>query len=110
MPEVIKNRRALERKQFLMRGLANKNVTQEEYDAEMKDLEKEITANLQEVLAEEHAKLKDEILQIKKTIFTDGDMKRGVARVLIKFLRANFSSTETRGIMRQGYKIMRKEI
>jgi len=109
MAEVIKNRKAMERKHFLMRALSNKQITEEDYDTEIKSLNKEITANLQEILAEEHEKLKDEVLQIKKTVYTDGDMKRGIARVLIKFLRLNFSSAETRGILRQGYKIMRKE-
>lgn len=110
MVEVIKNRKALERKHFIMRALAYKQITQNEYDTEIKELEKEITANLQELLAEEHEKLKNQVLQIKKTIYTDGDMKRSIARVLITFLKLNFSSDETRGILRQGYKIMRREI
>lgn len=109
MPEVIKNRAALERKHFLMRAVDHKQITEEQYDTEIKELNKEITANMQEVLAEEHEKLKNEVIQIKKTIYTDGDMKRGIARVLIKFLASNFSKAETKGIMRQGYKIMRRD-
>ena len=108
MVEVIKSRTALERKHFLMRALEHKQITEEEYNEKIKSLEKEITSNLQEVLVEEREKLKDEAVQIKKTVFTDGDMKRGVARVIIKFLRLNFSVDETKGIMRQGYKIMRR--
>ena len=91
-----------------MRAVESRNITEEEYNEKIKELNKEITANLQEVLAEEHKKLKDEVLQIKKTVYTDGNMKRGVARVLITFLKLNFSNSEIKGIMRQGYKIMRK--
>lgn len=110
MGEVIANRKPLEEKHFLMRALNCKNITQEEYDEKVKELDKEITKNLQEVLAEENAKLKDEALHIKQTIYNDGDFKRGVAKVLIKFLEPMFIETEIRGIMRQGYKIMRRKI
>ncbi len=107
--EVIKSRKALDRKHFIMRAVENNNMTQDDYDAEVKVLDKEITANLQEVLAEEHEKLKNAVVQIKKTVYTDGDMKRGIARVLIKFLELNFTKEEVKGVMRQGYKIMRRK-
>ncbi len=105
--ELKKNTEILKEKHFLMRALEHKNITQEEYDKRIQGMEKRLIQNVQELLAEEYAKLHEATIQVKKTVYTDGDFKRGVARVLIEFLKPNFTKDEIRGVMRQGYRIMR---
>ena len=104
---VEENTKLIERRMFLIRGLNSHNITQEEYDAEVPGLEEAIKQNLAKRLVELDAELKTDINQIKQTICTDGDMKRAVAKMLIKFISPMFIDDEVRGIMRQGYKIMR---
>lgn len=104
-----KLKQAIERKQFLMRGVAQHNIPQEELDAELPALNEYIDKCRLKVLRECRDYLCSETTQIKKDIPTDGDMKRAVARVLIDLLKDTCSPDEIRGIMRQGYKIMRSQ-
>ena len=105
--EITENSTMLERKHFLMRQLDHKFITQEEYNKKIENMDKALALNVQKVLNQESAKLKDEVLQVKKITFSDGNMKRNIARILIKFLETDFNKEEIKGIMRQGYKIMR---
>lgn len=105
--EVSENNKLIERKHFLMRGLALGNVSQETYDAEVPELTKKILLNTQRRLESCEKELHDEITKVKQSVSSDGDMKRSVANLLIKFLSPDFTKEEVRGILRQGYKIMR---
>jgi len=105
--EIQKNNKPLERKHILIRALSNKNITQEAYDKEISTLETEIQKNLAEVLAANDILIRSEIVQVKKLIHTDGNMKRGIAKTLITFLEEYFTADEIRGIFRQGYKLQR---
>ena len=105
--EVESDNKELKRRAFLLVALENKNVSQEQFDKEMPALEIAIKENLLKKLAECKENMDTEIVQIKKTVFSDGDLKRAVARTLIKFLEPSFANHEIRGIMRQGYKLMR---
>jgi len=104
---VKENSKLMERKHFLMRALEHGNITKEKYDEEMPGIEKELSENLVKRMEIEEEKLRNTVNNIKKTIFTDGDFKRGIARMLIKFLEPELSNEEIKGVMRQGYKIMR---
>lgn len=95
------------RRHFLIRALNNHNITQEEYDREMPELEKKIQLNLSRKLKENQEELKNEITQLKNVLVSDGDLKRGAARIIIRFLKDYFTEEEIKGIMRQGYKIQR---
>ena len=110
MAIIQENTKLNERRFFLMRGLRQNNITQVEYDREMPELEKQIRENLAKRLIVESEILKSEIYQLKQTISTDGDLKRAVARMLINFLKKDFQDTEVKGIFRQGYKILRREV
>ena len=101
--------RLQERRHFLIRALDNHNITQSEYDKEVPELEKQIEENLEKRLIEEDEILKSEIHQIKQAIPTDGDMKRAIAKMTIKFLSQHLQRSEVKGVLRQGYKIMRRE-
>jgi len=105
--KVRENSSQMERKHFLMRALNHKNITQEQYDKEMPALEKHIAYHVAKKLAQYKEELKSEIHTVKETISSDGNMKRSVAAIIIKFLREDFSEDEIKGICRQGYKIMR---
>lgn len=105
--EIKENQSSLERKQFLMRALDRGNITQEKYDAEVNELNIFIQKNVAEVLKANQVKLRSEIHQIKTITSEDGNMKRGVANTIIKFLEEYFTAEEIRGIFRQGYKIQR---
>jgi len=97
----------IERRHFLMRALDNHNITQEEYDKEMPGLKHQIAVNLQTILDEQAIKLNEEIVKVKKVVIDDGNLKRAIANILIKFLEQGFEPKEIKGIMRQGYKLMR---
>ena len=110
MVRVYENDKLQDRRYFLIRGLANRNITQEEYDAEVPELERQIAENIQKRLIEEEEKLRIEMAKQKKEIRTDGNLKRAVARKLIQFLKEDFNDDDIRGIMRQGYKIIRGKV
>ena len=105
--EIKKNHKFLEKKHLLMRQLNNEFITQKKYDEEIKTIEAEIQKNIAEVLNESRENLIIEMKNFKTQVKTDGDMKRGVANIIIKLLEKDFTIDELRGIFRQGYKIMR---
>ena len=104
-----KLRAAVERKHFLFRGVAHKNIEQETLDKELPGLQATIDEETAKALLQCKEHLQSEATIIKKEIPTDGDMKRAVASMLIKILKDVFPDDEIRGIMRQGYKIMRAQ-
>ena len=105
--EIKENHKAMERKHFLMRALDKKTITQEQYDKEINILNNKIQENLFRVIKEKEQDLKSEIVQVKKVVTTDGNLKRSIANILIKFLEKDFNNDEIKGIFRQGYKLMR---
>jgi len=106
-----KNTKLLQRKMFLIRALENKNITQAQYDAEVPDIEKQVAINTDEFLKEHYANLKDTTVEIKRTIISDGNFKRSIAKMLIKFLEENqLPGDDIKGVMRQGYKICRSKV
>lgn len=105
--EVRENFKLQDRRQLLIRGLQAGNISQEKYDAEIPELERQIKENLAKRLAQLDAELKDELKKVKKEINTDGDLKRAVAKILKQFLQTEFNDDDIRGIFRQGYKMMR---
>jgi hypothetical protein len=105
--EVYKNRELLVRKQFLMRAVANENMTEAEANKEIDELNAQIEVNMRESLVEQESEMKQLLSGIKKEQVTDGNMKRAIANELIKFLNSSFSKDEIKGIARQMYKIMR---
>ena len=109
MGEIIKNRIPLAKKQFLMRQLYTKHITEAEYEERVAPLEQEIMVNQRDYMNKEMTKLMEQMSLEKKTTFGDGDLKRKMARLLIEFLKEDFTSKELKGIFRQGYKIMRQE-
>jgi hypothetical protein len=104
---ITESNSAIERRHFLIRALAKGNISQEQHDKEMPILEKKIQLNLYNRLKKIDTELNSEIGQVKQLAAADGDLKRGIAKIIIKFLEQDFSSDEVKGIMRQGYKIMR---
>ena len=102
-----KLKEASERKAFLHRAVAHGNMTQEAMDQEMPALQAYIDSCTAKALLQCREHLQKEATVIKKEIPIDGDMKRAVASLLIKILKDVFPADEIRGIMRQGYKIMR---
>jgi len=97
----------VQRKHWCLRSNAHGNMTQWQMDKELAYLEPEIRKQTQIKLDAETIKLQKTVKEIKQTIFQDGDMKRAVARELIKILSPILSEKEMKGIMRQGYKILR---
>jgi len=104
---VTKNKKPMERRYFLLRGLRKGNITQEQYDKEMPALEATIAVNLAEKLEESKKQMQADLEVVKKTIPDDGNMKRACGKILIKFLKEHFTDKEIKGIFRQGYKLMR---
>ena len=98
----------VEEKHFLMRQLQNHYITEEEYNEKVKPLNLIIQTITLQRLEEARAKIIPEIQEVKKTIKYDGEMKRGVGKILIDFLKEDFTNEELKGIFRQSYKIMRK--
>lgn len=105
--EVIKNRPLLERKQFLMRAVYNDNMPEADANKEIAELDAQILENLEEAIREQEEANQQELKSIQKVQIKDGDLKRSVANLLIKFLQDSFSDDEIKGIFRQGYKIQR---
>ena len=109
MGEVTANTIHLMKKQFLMRQLQNRQITQEEYDAKITPLEDEIAKNLKQHLDECAEKLRQDCLNVRSSVFGDGDIKKKTSKLMIEFLRQWFTPSEIKGICRQGYKAMREE-
>jgi len=105
---VKSNAEAMDRKHFIMRALDCKNMSQSDYDEEMKLLEPFIERNLAKALVECKKQLKTDIHQIKQIVVHDGDLKRSIAKMLMEFLKEDFTDDEVKGIFRQGYRIMRQ--
>ena len=108
--EVTKNLMPMSKKQFLMRQLYNHNITEKEYEERVAPLEQEIAINLKKALDTAYEELQKSMADVKNTTFGDGDIKRKVARLIIDFLKNDFTPREIKGVMRQGYKIMRTEV
>ncbi len=105
---MVKNNKLIERKQFLMRSIYNKNCENViAAKAEIKQLDESIKINTKELLLKAAERLKSDTINIKKTIPTDGNMKRAVAQVIISILEEEMSVADLKGVFRQGYKIMR---
>ena len=104
---IKKNTKLIARKQHLLRALNTHNISEADYNKEMPELEKQIAINLKEALEEAYSDIRENINVVKKTISDDGDFKRCIAKIIISFLEDNLSKEEVKGVMRQGYKIMR---
>lgn len=100
----------ISKKHFLMRQLNNHNITEAEYNEKIQPLEDEIALNLKVALDQATEELRASMANIKATTFGDGDLKRKIARLMIDFLKNDFTAREIKGIMRQGYKMMRTEV
>ena len=107
MAIVEKNTSLIQRKNFLMRAVYNKYKKPDEIKDELDKLNAQITINLQEALADIRANFKEEAVEIKRNVHTDGDMKRAVAKLIHNLLKDTFTNEEMKGIFRQGYKYMR---
>lgn len=105
--EILENKPLLERKFFLMRGLESHNVTQEEYDAEVPELDRQIKENLANNLVQLENDLREQIVEARKNTVMDGDLKRKVALILHKILADQLDSETIKGVFRAGYKISR---
>ena len=92
---------------FLIRAVYNKYKTKDDIKVELDKLNAEITINLQEFMDEYKANFKEEAIVVSKNVYTDGDMKRAVAKVIYNLLKDTFTNEEMKGIFRQGYKYMR---
>lgn len=104
---VEKNTELLRRKQLLLSAIANGNKDAEECAPELESLNKQININMQEALKQCDVEMRENIKAVKQKNFSDGDIKRNAARVMIRFFQEFFTDDEIKGICRQGYKIMR---
>lgn len=100
-----------DRRYFLERAIHNKNYDSDEqlaeYKAEIEELSKEAKKLTREYLDNFYKELKEQVPEKKKTIIYDGDMKREIAKLIIRALEPCMDVTELKGMFRQGYKIMR---
>jgi len=103
------NKKLNERRHFLFKAKAHKNISQEQFDKEMTELDKQVRINLQNELTSLNEKLHDQVLVAKKEI-SDGNLKRAAARIMIRYLESYFTEDEIKGIFRQGYKLMRQRL
>lgn len=92
-----------------MRSIANHNSENPEADqAEVDKLEQQIDSNVRRILNAHYEQLKEELKVVKIEQKSDGNQKRAVASYLIDFLKnCGLEKEEIKGVMRQGYKIMR---
>ena len=106
--EIVKNNKLLDRRNFLHRAIYNHNCENvDAAEAEIAKLDAEIKKNVAEALAISNSEIVSKVDQIKAEVSADGDFKRGIARILIGILENQLSNEEIKGVMRQGYKIMR---
>lgn len=105
--EVKINSKLLDRKRFLIAALANKNITQQQYNSEMPEIERKMEQNVRELIRKEEEKLKSDIKKAKEVITDDGDFKRSIAKLIIYYLKDELTESDIKGVFRQGYKIMR---
>lgn len=102
------NTKLIERRNFLHRAIANHNASDVvAAEAEIEQLDKQIKANTAAYITEHNSHLKSELEVLKKEVTNDGDFKRGVAKLVIKLLEPCLGNDDIKGVMRQGYKIMR---
>ncbi len=85
---------AVERKHFIMRSHAHKNMSEEDMNAELPGLQKIIDDKVLVVLAQCKDHLQSQATVIKKEIPIDGDMKGAVASLLITILKDIFLDEE----------------
>ena len=107
---VKSNQKYNERKHFLLRAINSKFVEPEkkaEYKKELPILEEKIKKNLLIALKESEEQMRKDIEQAKIEIPDDGNFKRAIAKNIIKLLSNYLKDNEIKGILRQGYKIMR---
>jgi len=97
----------VERKQWIYRANAHGNMPTHKMDRELAYIEPKIRELTQAILREKHIEMQEQAEHIKKTVYLDGDMKRSIAREIIKILEPVLSEKELKGMFRQGYKIMR---
>ena len=107
---VKKNRDLLARKQFLLRAVYNNHKTTDEIKPELLIINRKILENLKEVYDELKIEVKKEVVIIKEKIYSDGDMKRNVAKLIYSLFKEYYNNEEMKGIFRQGYKYMRANI
>lgn len=114
--EIKENDEYIERKRFLMASeaqgnLSLLNMTQEEFEKEMKDLEAKIFFNIEKRMKTELSKLaKERINQNKFEGMTSLEMRKEMAKYLINLLRGIIDENTLKGIFRQAYKILKREI
>jgi len=110
MPQITdpKHCANVERRAFILRSHAHKNMSEADFNKEIGPLEQEIRTFVQNVFKEDREKFKGQVQEIKETVIEDGNFKRAVARLLItKLQNLSLPNDEIKGIMRQGYKICR---
>jgi len=104
---VTENKQLIARRHFLIRALANRNISKTAYDEEMPGLDAQIMKNLTARLEKSAEAMRIDLAKVKEITVSDGDLKRGVAKLLIEFLRKDFDEDEIKGVFRQGYKALR---
>ena len=95
------------RKHFLYTALSNGNLSQYAFEVEMKVSEPKIKYLTKKKLEEHYETIRSEVKVIKQEVFSDGNFKRSVAKVIINMLQDLLSDAELKGMFRQGYKVMR---
>lgn len=110
MVVIAENIMPIAKKHFLIRQLDRGLITEAEYNEKIAPLEQEILIHRKERLEQAEEEMRKAFADVKNTTFGDGDIKRKIARMLIDSLREDFTAKEIKGVMRQGYKIMRTEV
>jgi hypothetical protein len=105
--EITESKPLIERKLFIIRALENHNMTQEEFDAEYPELDRQIKENLAKALVEQENSFKEAIIETKSHTIYDGDLKRQIATILYNMLQDSLTNDEIKGVFRTGYKISR---
>lgn len=100
-----------ERTHFLHRAIHHKQYETEEekaeWEQEIKENDVKARKMTREFMDNFYEELKQKVPEIKKEVKFDGDLKREIARLIIRALEPAMSVEELKGVFRQGYKIMR---
>lgn len=103
----MNNDKLLERRHFLLRAMRHKNIDPVEAKAEIRELDLQISKNTKARLDKAYTELQSRVQEVKKTVFFDGDFKRTIANMLIEILQEELDKEAIKGVLRQGYLIMR---
>ena len=104
---IEKNKKLIEKKHFIMRQIDNKTLDASVGAAQILSLNQEITKNLREAMEIKKSEIKTKVVEIKKKVFSESELKRQLALYLTSFLKDEFTDAEIKGIFRAGYKIAR---